>query len=288
MSASHLLQILACAAVLLHNAAHVTPASVASDPCACVGGVVGGKCYDTLVEAIASAPNGGTVQFGTDQIISSTISISSSIGIGGVACGGRQKPSISVDINDKTSAFYLSSKKHQNFQMENFDMAPAEAGQLSSAVRSADRERTLSVKGVSFVGFKQLDVNGTVIMLDQVRSLDIDAGSRFEKNVLATDPEPKETGGQLHIGKVYIVLACGTNLCFFFIFIFTSSSFPLFVVIIRVTCVNLYIDRCSDLNMMLRLARVYMFERRCMSKHACVFMSSAIRARARAFCVYHA
>lgn len=174
--------------------------------CNCAGAVASNLCYSTLAEAIAASKDGDVVQFGNEKPISQTISVASSISIQGVACG-EKRPSILVDINDKTSAFQLTGQNQQSVTLDGFDMQPAKKDQLASAVRSSKIERSLSLLDMNFIGFRQEDVNGTVIFMQKVKNLNIDGGS-FVGNVLATDPTPKETGGQLYVEEVSLAVPC--------------------------------------------------------------------------------
>lgn len=194
------------AAAAICASALVSQQSVSAAPlsdtaaCNCAGAVASNLCYSTLAQAIASSKDGDVVQFGNEETISQTISVGSSVSIQGVACGGR-RPSIRVDISDKTSAFQLTGQNQQSVTLDGFDMQPAKKNQLASAVRSTKLERSLSLLDMNFIGFRQEDVNGTVVFMQKAKNLNVDGGS-FVNNVLATDPTPKETGGQLHVEEV--------------------------------------------------------------------------------------
>jgi hypothetical protein len=54
---------------------------------------------------------------------------------------------------------------------------------------------------MNFANFVQKDVNGTVIYMESADEFEVQGGS-FVKNTLETDPQPKETGGQVHIEEV--------------------------------------------------------------------------------------
>lgn len=75
------------------------PAAAApTSACTCKGGVVEGKCFDTLADAFKAVPSGGTIEIGGKITVTKQIFFSKSVNLEGVDCNG-QNPVVTANMN---------------------------------------------------------------------------------------------------------------------------------------------------------------------------------------------